>query len=398
MKKQIVAATLSGVLALGVVGCGQKAENSSESTYGENTSQVESAESEAKASKATSSTDWKEVESAAEAAKGAGFTSFGVPESITVASIKYENPNFSYADGVARAVYASSSSEVIVCKADGTHTAALTELDTASFKSTWTKTYNGTEVTNYGPARGAIAVMTWKNGTAEYGVTYQSTGSEELTMDSDEAEAIVTAVATADVGGSTAATTTDETSSTDETVDTSGYISEEEAKNIAIETAQALGIDSDETGKVELKTDGDLPLYVVPVVDDGMVYTFEIVANTGAVLDVSDPVASESTDLTTDTDEADADETGTTTDTDEDGTFGTANASSETDDAAVASGDYISEDTAKNIAVSSAALGIPDEVTAELVTDGDTPYYAVTLEADGETKTIKINALTSDLM
>lgn len=68
---------------------------------------------------------------------------------------------------------------------------ALTDRDKTEFSNTWTKPYEGLDVTMYGPAKGAATVVTWADGTASYGVTYQGLGGEEVTMDSDEVAAIV---------------------------------------------------------------------------------------------------------------------------------------------------------------------------------------------------------------
>ena len=100
---------------------------------------------------------------------------------------------------MARAFYVQGAAAVDVRKADGTHKAPLTDRDKTEFASTWTKDYEDLDVTCYGLAKGAATVVTWADGTKEYGVTFQGLGGEELTFDSDEVADIVKGIKEADV-------------------------------------------------------------------------------------------------------------------------------------------------------------------------------------------------------
>lgn len=58
----------------------------------------------------------------------------------------------------------------------------------------WTKSYEGLDVTLYGTQKDEATVMTWNDGTADYGVTYQGLGGDELSMNDSECAEVVKAV------------------------------------------------------------------------------------------------------------------------------------------------------------------------------------------------------------
>ena len=202
MKYKIAAFALTGVLALGAFGCAQNQSSSS---------QVSSS-SEQKTEQTQASIKWNEVKSAEEAAKGAGFEKFGVPETLTINDREFKDPTFAYADGVAQATYESGAIALVVRKGEGKYTAPLTDRDKTEFANKWTKSYESLDVTLYGAAKGAATVMTWADGAADYGVTYQGLGGEEVSVDSDESGEIVKAIK--DANASTQAAQTSSSSST----------------------------------------------------------------------------------------------------------------------------------------------------------------------------------------
>ena len=197
--KKLAAITVAALFALALAGCGSQAASNSPAS---SATSSESASAEAPSASAVSQTvttaNWTDVKTADEAAKGAGFNKFGVMNKITIDGQEYANPKFAYADGVAQATYEPAAIALIVRKADGKHTATLTDRDKAEFANTWSKSYEGLDVTCYGAAKGAATVFTWADGTKEYGVTYQGLGGEEVTLDSDEVSAIVKAIKEAD--------------------------------------------------------------------------------------------------------------------------------------------------------------------------------------------------------
>ena len=283
MKKRIIACTvtaaLSATLTFGLMACGQKQETAPQKTQ-EKTEQVEKAEDQGK------QTDWKDAKTAEEAAKGAGFELFGVPESVKIDDLTFENPTYSYADGVARASYETGAAGLFLHKADGKHEAPLTDRDTDEFACTWTKEYDGIEVTMYGQAKGATTVMTWKDDAQEFGVTYQGLGGEELSMDSDTCAEIVKAVREANVAKTQNADEKkdekkDEQQNTETTND--AYIGEDKAKSIAINAAG-----NAENVTCELQTGGDAAHYNVTLTTGGVTYLYEIDAYTGAIWTISE--------------------------------------------------------------------------------------------------------------
>jgi hypothetical protein len=125
------------------------------------------------------SIEWTDAKSAEKAAKGAKIKKFGVPSKVTVNDKKFTDPSFAYAEGVAQATYEKGDTGLVVRKADGDHEAPLTDLDKTEFPHKWAKSYDGLDVTLYGPEKGAVVVCTWSDGTAEYGATYQGLNGEE---------------------------------------------------------------------------------------------------------------------------------------------------------------------------------------------------------------------------
>ena len=193
--RKIAAVAAAAVLAFALAGCGsQAASSSSASSSSASASEAASSSSSSAVSQTASTVKFTEVKSADEAAKGAKISKFGVFDKITLDGAEFKNPKFGYADGVAQATYESGAIDLIVRKADGKHTAPLTDRDKTQFANTWTKSYEGLDVACYGAAKGAATVINWTDGTAEYGVTYQGLGGEEVTLDSDEVGAIVKAM------------------------------------------------------------------------------------------------------------------------------------------------------------------------------------------------------------
>lgn len=313
MKKQVVAYALTGVLALGIVGCGQQQEaaTESETQTEEKTEQVEPA------------TKWTDAKDAAAAAKGAGIPTFGAPQSLTVNKQSYKDPTFSYADGVAQATYETGATAIILRKADGTHTAPLSDVDRTELPNKWVKSYEGLDVTLCGSARDAATVITWTDGTADYAVTYQGLGGEEVSMTSNdvtvvvktvkEANAGLTAVTTeTDATGTTATgTTATQTSSTSTTgTDTTGtsttsgiagtttdssdtttgsstsqnsdgLISADDAKTNALASTGSTTTAADVTA--ELSSIGDSPCYLVSYSSGNSSYNVIVDAQTGEI-------------------------------------------------------------------------------------------------------------------
>ena len=195
--RKIAILAAAAALAFTLAGCGtQSASSSAESSEAMSASDVSASSSveSSPAAQAVSTVKFTTVKTADEAAKGAGINKFGVFDKIVVDDAEYKDPAFGYAEGVAEATYENGAIALIVRKADGKHTAPLTDRDKTEFAQKWTKSYESLDVTCYGAAKGAATVVTWADGTQEFGVTYQGLGGEEVSLDSDDVAAVVKAL------------------------------------------------------------------------------------------------------------------------------------------------------------------------------------------------------------
>ena len=199
--RKIAAFAAAAILAFALAGCGSSSASSSAASSSEASasssaasSSAASASSSSAASQAVTTVKMTEVKTADEAAKGAGIEKFGVFETITLDGKDFKDPKFAYGDGAAQATYDNGTVALVLRKADGKHTAPLSDRDKTSFDQTWSKNYDGLDVTCYGAAKGAATVINWADGTQEFGVTYQGQGSEDVSLDSDEVAEIVKAV------------------------------------------------------------------------------------------------------------------------------------------------------------------------------------------------------------
>ena len=200
--KRVATIAMAMALVLALSGCAASASSKSSSAT----------MSASDVSASASAASWTSVISAAEAAKGAGLTSFSMPDRTVIADIVFTNPAYSYTTGVAQAKYDNGAS-LIIRKDDGSHSAQLTDSDVSKLTATWTKTYEGVEVTCHGVARGAATYITWKTNAGEYGVTLQSTDSKELAMDEEDIADIVRAIKATDGGAQSAPAATTPTTS-----------------------------------------------------------------------------------------------------------------------------------------------------------------------------------------
>ena len=195
--KKLLTLAMAAALALALAGCVTTVKEEKAPTM---SASDESAPSSASSSSSSQQVNWIEADTAADAAKGAGIGTFGVMDEIDLDDMRLADPSFAYAGGVAQAVYETPATQLTVRKADGTHTAPLTDRDKTEFAQTWTKGYEGLDVTCYGAAHGAATVFTWADGTQEYGVTWQGLGGDEMSMDSDEVAAIMKGFQAANAG------------------------------------------------------------------------------------------------------------------------------------------------------------------------------------------------------
>lgn len=202
MKKLLVLAAALA-LAVGLCACGSQASSSAASSGSQAAMSASdksaSASQVASASASSDTTNWTETDTADEAAKGAGFERFGVPSRTVIANYTFANPDYSYADHVAQAVYdIPGYVKLTIRKAEGDHKVPLTARDASEFAQTWKETHEGLEVTCYGDEKDDAIIFLWKDGSKEYGATIESEGATKVTMDDEDVDDIVKAVKSAE--------------------------------------------------------------------------------------------------------------------------------------------------------------------------------------------------------
>ena len=197
VKNLAISAALTIALAGGsfaMVGCGgsnesaqQKETTTQQETKPETTTEAQSAD-------AGTTTSWTTAASAEEAAKAAGLTLFGVPATLELNDMSYANPTFAQAGGVAQATYETGATQLVLRKGASGHTAAMSDRAATEFASTWQQDVDGIAVTLLGAQQGQATVLTWTDGGAEYGVTWQGLGGDEMAMSDDQVATVVRAV------------------------------------------------------------------------------------------------------------------------------------------------------------------------------------------------------------
>lgn len=157
-------------------------------------SAAESASAESEEGDQGESIDWAPVDTAKKAAEGAGFASFDVLDEVKIGDLTFKDPKFSYADGVAQAMYETAATAFYIRKADGIYGAPLSDRKYDEFAHKWTQNHKGLEIDCYGAEEGAATVIQWNVGSEAFAATYQGLGGEEMTMTPDDITSIVTGI------------------------------------------------------------------------------------------------------------------------------------------------------------------------------------------------------------
>ena len=157
-------------------------------------SAAESASAESEEGDQGESIDWAPVDTAKKAAEGAGFASFDVLDEVNIGDLTFKDPKFSYADGVAQAMYETAATAFYIRKADGIYGAPLSDRKYDEFAHKWTQNHKGLEIDCYGAEEGAATVIQWNVGSEAFAATYQGLGGEEMTMTPDDITSIVTGI------------------------------------------------------------------------------------------------------------------------------------------------------------------------------------------------------------
>lgn len=173
----------------------------SSSTAEESSSTAEASNSAAESKSAESeegdqgeSIEWAPVDTAKKAAEGAGFASFDVFDEVKIGDLTFKDPKFSYADGVAQAMYETAATAFYIRKADGIYGAPLSDRKYDEFAHKWTQNHKGLEIDCYGAEEGAATVIQWNVGPEAFAATYQGLGGEEMTMTPDDITSIVSGI------------------------------------------------------------------------------------------------------------------------------------------------------------------------------------------------------------
>ena len=183
---------VAAALVLALAGCGGAANKAEEPA--EEPEAVEEAATEEEATEEGDQgniIEWVDATSADEAAKGAGFDKFGVVKSFKLGDLEFANPTFQYAGGVAQATYETPATAVFLRKGVGSYTTPLSDRAVDEFPARWNNVFEGTDIACYGPARGAVTVATWTDGSKSYGLTFQGLGGDEMSMDVNELATLV---------------------------------------------------------------------------------------------------------------------------------------------------------------------------------------------------------------
>ena len=208
MRKKALAVMTTLILAFALTGCVTQV--TKESKPSTSASDISASSSNASSS---SSTTWTQAPSAADAAKGAGISGFNVPDRTVIADFVFTHPTFGYAEHVAQATYeVPNAAKLIVRKAEGSHSASVTDRDKSEFSESWKNTYEGFEVTSYGPKQGTAVICLWNDGTKEYGVTIEGQNGKDVTMDAEDIDDIVKAVKVAETSQNTQTTQSSQSS------------------------------------------------------------------------------------------------------------------------------------------------------------------------------------------
>lgn len=222
MKKAL---PIAAALVLAIAGCGQQA---AETQTEEPTAQEATEETAAEVAEEPQ-IEWTEVATAEEAAKGAGIEKFDVIDEFRIGDLEYKDPKFSYAGGVAQATYETPATMIYVRKGVGTYSTPLSDRNLDEFASRWFKVIEGSNISCYGVAKGAVTVATWSDGNTSYGLTFQGLGGEEMSMDADELAVLVRGIN--EHNGDTEATEKKEETKVEEKQQSSGsLISEADAE------------------------------------------------------------------------------------------------------------------------------------------------------------------------
>ena len=343
--------------------------------------------------------NWTRVASAADAAQAVGLARFGVPAQVAIRDLGYADPAFSWAGGVAQATYETGATALVVRKANiGAHEAPLTDRTEAEFAWEYEIDVDGLRLTALGNTQDSATVITWKDGSVEYGITWQGLGGEEMAMSRDDAARLARTIRDANAEPQRQAAPTQTTqqqapaqqqAQPQESAPTSGLISQQDA--IAIATSYVAGDNNVSNVACELSSVSTEPRYVVTFHFDDADYLVKVGARDGSVW-YATAIFNDGT--TSDVTKRTDDEAEATSAQPKQGETGEAETTPTQLQQETTNSSMIGSGAAIDAAASSVGCQTSG-ASAQLVTGGDAPHYVVTLNgSDGVTYTVSVDAYT----
>ena len=345
--------------------------------------------------------NWTRVASAADAAQAVGLARFGVPAQVAIRDLGYADPAFSWAGGVAQATYETGATALVVRKANiGAHEAPLTDRTEAEFAWEYEIDVDGLRLTALGNTQDSATVITWKDGSVEYGITWQGLGGEEMAMSRDDAARLARTIRDANAEPQRQAAPTQTTqqqapaqqqAQPQESAPTSGLISQQDA--IAIATSYVAGDNNVSNVACELSSVSTEPRYVVTFHFDDADYLVKVGARDGSVW-YATAIFNDGT--TSDVTKRTDDEAEATSAQPKQGETGEAETTPTQLQQETTNSSMIGSGAAIDAAASSVGCQTSG-ASAQLVTGGDAPHYVVTFHYDDADYSVTLDAYTGEI-
>lgn len=107
--------------------------------------------------------------------------------------VSYADPQFSYMESLAQAMYESPAAELTIRKSASREGIDLTG-DYNDYPFEWTQNIKGLEVTCHGNEKGSAILVEWAFNDAQYCLLSLGLGGEDLGMTADEVTTIVSGI------------------------------------------------------------------------------------------------------------------------------------------------------------------------------------------------------------
>ena len=189
MKKIMLAVALSFALALAFTACSSAEPDDQPATEEEAQAGVQ----EEAEQQTGMPNPWSDVESADAAARGAGIDGFAVADDLGMDDWQFAEVTYRCMDGIAEADFDGGAFEVCVRKSGSLDGVELSG-DYNDYPYEWTQDCDGITVTCRGYEEGQASAFDWKSGANTFSVLLVGLGGENMSVDADGVEAIVSSV------------------------------------------------------------------------------------------------------------------------------------------------------------------------------------------------------------